>query len=71
MVDNAAPAVAPPRTLADSEREAILRALETTGGRIKGPKGAASALGLHASTLYHRMKKLGIRRPGQGEEGSA
>ena len=70
MVDAAA-AVAPSRTLADCERETILRALETTGGRIKGPRGAASMLGLHASTLYHRMKKLGIRPPGLGEAGSA
>ena len=31
-------------TLADSERELILRALDKTGGRIKGPKGAAAAL---------------------------
>ncbi len=55
-------------TLADSERELILRALDKTGGRIKGPKGAAAALGLNPSTLYGRMKKLGIR-PTQAETG--
>jgi formate hydrogenlyase transcriptional activator len=71
MLDDAAPVGAPPPTLADSERELILRALETTGWRIKGPKGAAAALGLHPSTLYNRMKKLGIRPPGQAEDGSA
>jgi transcriptional regulator with GAF, ATPase, and Fis domain len=48
-------------TLADSERELILRALERTRWRVKGPKGAAAALGLNPSTLYSRMKKLGIR----------
>ena len=69
--DQDAPVGAKPPTLDETEREAILRALETTGGRIKGPKGAASALGLHASTLYHRMKKLGIRPPGPGQDGSA
>ena len=51
----------PTRTLADAERELILQALETTGWRIKGPKGAAAALGLNPPTLYSRMKKLGIR----------
>ena len=40
------------------------RALESTGWRIKGPKGAAMALGLNPATLYSRMKKLGIR-PGR------
>ena len=64
MLDDAAPAAAPPQTLADAEREHILRALESTGWRIKGPKGAAAALGLNPSTLYSRMKKLGIRPPG-------
>jgi len=46
MLDDAAPAGAATPTLADSEREAILRALEGRGWRIKGPKGAAAALGL-------------------------
>ncbi len=58
-LDDAAPEAAA-RTLADAEREHILRTLERTGGRIKGPKGAAAALGLNPSTLYSRMKKLGI-----------
>ena len=64
LLDDAAPVAAPAPTLADSERELILRALESTGWRIKGPKGAAAALGLNPSTLYARMKKLAIRRPG-------
>ncbi len=55
-------------TLADSEREIILRTLEATRGRVKGPKGAAAALGLNPSTLYGRMKKLGIRLPGQADD---
>ena len=54
-------------TLADGERELIHRALERGGGHVKGPKGAAAALGLKPSTLYTRMKKLGIRLPGQAE----
>jgi hypothetical protein len=30
---------------------------------IEGDRGAAAALGLSASTLRSRMKKLGVRRP--------
>jgi formate hydrogenlyase transcriptional activator len=63
LLDDAAPVAAPQPTLADSERELIFRALEGTGWRIKGPKGAAAALGLNPSTLYSRMKKLGVRPP--------
>ncbi len=64
MLDDVAlvASAAPPRqTLADSERDLIVRALESTRWRIKGPTGAAAALGLRPSTLYSRMKKLGIR----------
>ena len=71
MLEEAAPAGAPPPTLADSERELILRALTSTGWRIKGPKGAAAALGLNPSTLYSRMKKLGIQPPGPKADGAA
>jgi len=38
----------------------IRMALEHTGGKIEGDKGAAQLLGLHPSTLRGRMKKLGI-----------
>ena len=56
-------AVAGGRTLAEIEREAIERALVETGGRISGPRGAATMLGLKPSTLVSRMQKLGVRRP--------
>ena len=69
LLDDAAPVRATAPTLADSERELILRALETTRWRIKGPRGAAAALGLHPSTLYSRMRKLGIRPSGPAEDG--
>jgi PAS domain S-box-containing protein len=65
QLDDAAPAGAPQPTLADSERELILRALEGRGWHVKGPRGAAAALGLNPSTLYSRMKKLGIRPHGE------
>ena len=44
------------------ERQYIQRVLEQTGWVIKGPDGAAAVLGLPASTLRSRMKKLGIVR---------
>ena len=50
-------------TLAKAERAHILFVCEACGWRIKGPAGAAEQLGLNPSTLYFRMKKLGIRRP--------
>jgi formate hydrogenlyase transcriptional activator len=71
LLEDAAASGAPPRTLADSERELILRALESARWRVKGPKGAAAALGLNPSTLYGRMRRLGIRRPGPAEDGPA
>ncbi len=71
MLDDTVAAATPPQTLADSERQLILGALESRGWRIKGPNGAAAALGLNPSTLYSRMKKLGIRSPGQTADDSA
>ena len=47
-------------TLAEAEREHILKTLESTSWRIKGPHGAARRLDLQPSTLYSRMQKLGI-----------
>lgn len=51
------------RTLAEIQREAIERVLIETAGRISGPRGAATALGLKPSTLVSRMQRLGVRRP--------
>jgi formate hydrogenlyase transcriptional activator len=50
-------------TLMETERAAILQALEQVGWVIGGPKGAAYKLGLKRTTLIHRMEKLGICRP--------
>ena len=38
----------------------IRQVLEKTGGRVEGPEGAATLLGVKPNTLRHRMKKLGI-----------
>ena len=57
-----------PVTLADAEREHILKTLETTNWRIKGNHGAAERLDVEPSTLYSRMQKLGIPTRRQKEE---
>jgi formate hydrogenlyase transcriptional activator len=49
-------------TLADAEREHILGALREAGWVLGGPEGAAARLGMKRSTLYKKMKKLGISR---------
>jgi transcriptional regulator with GAF, ATPase, and Fis domain len=61
----AAPIGASPelRTLKDSERALLLRALELAGWVIGGATGAAAKLGLKRTTLIAKMKKLGIARP--------
>jgi PAS domain S-box-containing protein len=48
-------------TLEEMERQHILRALAQTGGVLAGPEGAARLLGMRRSTVWSRMKKLGIR----------
>jgi DNA-binding NtrC family response regulator len=48
--------------LAELQRDHILQALEKTGWKIEGEKGAATLLGLNPSTLRGRMRKDGIRR---------
>jgi formate hydrogenlyase transcriptional activator len=53
--------------LAELERRSILRAIEKCSGRIYGPSGAATVLGLKPTTLYGKMKKLGIRVRKHGE----
>ena len=47
-------------TLEAAERGYILEVLAATGGQVAGKGGAAEILGLPASTLRSRMKKLGI-----------
>ncbi|HTU50783.1 MAG TPA: sigma 54-interacting transcriptional regulator [Acidobacteriaceae bacterium] len=44
------------------DRDHIFRILERTGWRVRGPGGAAEALGLKPTTLEARMKKLGVAR---------
>jgi len=50
------------QTLEEVERSHILKTLKETRWVLSGPGGAAACLGLNRSTLYFRMKKLGIVR---------
>lgn len=50
------------RKLDEVEKHHILEVLNRTGWKVSGEKGAAKILGLNATTLEARMKKLGIRR---------
>jgi len=51
------------QTLAENERNHILKTLDSVHWKISGKKGAASVLGVPSSTLRSRMKKLQILRP--------
>jgi PAS domain S-box-containing protein len=51
------------RELEELERTNILRALEAAKWKVSGEQGAASLLGLNASTLSSRMKALKIQKP--------
>ena len=50
-------------TLEDKIRREILAACESAKWRLGGPEGAAAKLGLKRTTLFHKMKRLGIARP--------
>jgi formate hydrogenlyase transcriptional activator len=50
----------PGQSLEEMERRHILAVLNKTHWRIKGDGAAAALLGLNPSSLYSRMKKLGI-----------
>ena len=51
----------PFQTLKKNERRYILEVLKYTNWRIKGTGGAAELLGIPPSTLYSKMKRLGIK----------
>jgi formate hydrogenlyase transcriptional activator len=51
-----------PQKLDDIEKKHIITILEKTNWKVSGEKGAAKILGLNATTLEARMKKLGIER---------
>jgi len=52
-------------TMDDLQRRYIKFILKETHGRVSGPTGAAAILGMKRTTLYSRMKKLGIKQHSQ------
>lgn len=50
------------KTIAENERSHILSVLKRCGGKISGPAGAAKILGVPATTLNSKLKKLNISR---------
>jgi transcriptional regulator with GAF, ATPase, and Fis domain len=56
--------------LEDIERQHIRTVLERARWKIRGPRGAASILGLKPTTLEARMAKLGLKRVPDPNDGS-
>jgi formate hydrogenlyase transcriptional activator len=50
-------------TLEEKVRQEIIDACRQANWMLGGPRGAAARLGLKRTTLFHRMRRLGIRRP--------
>jgi formate hydrogenlyase transcriptional activator len=50
-------------TLEDKVRREILTACQRSNWKIGGPRGAAARLGLKRTTLFYKMKRLGIAPP--------
>jgi DNA-binding NtrC family response regulator len=48
--------------LAAQEKEMIEAALRESGGRVSGPSGAATKLGIHRSTLESKIASLKINK---------
>jgi PAS domain S-box-containing protein len=61
----AGPCIRTIREVEDFERQNLLLALEQSGWKVSGEKGAAKLLGINSSTLASRMKALGITRKTQ------
>ncbi|HMF28001.1 MAG TPA: sigma 54-interacting transcriptional regulator, partial [Candidatus Cybelea sp.] len=49
-------------TLREQEKQAIVAALDACAGKVYGADGAAARLGLKPTTLYGKMKRLGIAK---------
>lgn len=52
------------KTWSAQEKQRLLDALQSSGGRVYGPGGAAHRLGLNPTTLYGKMRKHGISKDG-------
>jgi transcriptional regulator of acetoin/glycerol metabolism len=56
------PEIANP-TVEEKVRREILAACQGANWKLGGPRGAAARLGLKRTTLFYKMKRLGIRPP--------
>jgi formate hydrogenlyase transcriptional activator len=56
------PAISNP-TLEDKVRREILSVCQRANWKLGGPRGAAARLGLKRTTLFYKMKRLGIAAP--------
>lgn len=52
-------------TLQDKLRRRIIAACQYTNWKLGGPRGAAARLGLKRTTLFYKMKRLGIMPPSE------
>jgi PAS domain S-box-containing protein len=59
------PMVRLPHAIDEAERALVARTLAETAWVIEGERGAARLLGLHPNTLRSRMKRWGLKRPGE------
>jgi formate hydrogenlyase transcriptional activator len=50
-------------TLEDKVRQEILVVCQRANWKLGGPRGAAARLGMKRTTLFYKMKRLGIRQP--------
>ena len=55
-------------TLEDRVRQEILAACQRANWKLGGPRGAAARLGLKRTTLFYKMKRLGIAPPSDNWE---
>ncbi len=53
----------PNPTLEDKVRQEIVAACQRSNWQLGGPRGAAARLGLKRTTLFYKMKRLGITPP--------
>jgi len=58
-----APLEASNSTLEDKVRKEILAACQRANWKLGGPRGAAARLGLKRTTLFYKMRRLGITPP--------
>jgi formate hydrogenlyase transcriptional activator len=58
-------------TLQEKIRGEIIAACESANWKLGGPEGAAERLGVKRTTLFHKMKRLGIARPARRAVGAS